>query len=236
MSYGSATSQNGMPISPRADLRRPVPRRSVPPTAGLGHASRGGVSTDQWPAISSDLGRGRWRQLQGSILLSYLGMLQVRAGMTIKRYWTSGEAQQITGASRGNLEYWQRTGLIAPTVATPAKRQWLFYGFDDLVRIRTVVELRERGASLQHIRQVLRRLHRLSDDPLRERRLVVFGKAVHLYDPEDQFLMRVLDGQTASTDLLIEDVAKQVEDAIVVHHELGREDIITRDLHAEEVA
>ena len=155
--------------------------------------------------------------------------------MNIKRLWTSGEACEITGASRRNINYWVQTGIIRPSATKPGTRRWYFFTFDDLIRLRTVVELRDRDASLQHIRETLRALHDLNDDPLRECRLVVFGRAVHIFDPKDQILRRVLDGQVAYKDLVLEAIAKHVEDTIILHPDLGREDVITRGLHVDQV-
>ena len=92
------------------------------------------------------------------------------------------------------------------------------------------MELRDRGASLQHVRAVLRRLHKLNEDPLRLCRLVVFGSTVHVYDPNDHVLRRVLDNQVAYEEIALDSIAARVEDAIIEHPELGREDIVTRGM------
>ena len=136
----------------------------------------------------------------------------------------------MTGVTYRELAYWVRTGLIRPSATEPDTRGWHFFVFDDLVRIKTVKKLREDGASLQHIRGALRRLHSLHDDPLRECRLIVFRGSVHFHDTNDQVVRRVLDGQEAFTRLALRDLADQLVDAIIDRPELGRLDIITRGM------
>jgi uncharacterized protein (DUF433 family) len=72
-------------------------------------------------------------------------------------------ASRVTGLSDRQLDYWARTGLIAPTVdtrLTPGRRVRL-YGFLDLLAVMVAAELKARKVSLQRIRIVVDHLREL---------------------------------------------------------------------------
>lgn len=83
---------------------------------------------------------------------------------------------RLTGLTRRQLDYWDRTGLVRPSGASakgPGSRR--LYVFRDLVRLRTAALLRREGISLQAIRKGLEYLRRHmpeAGDPLASLRLV----------------------------------------------------------------
>ncbi|HEX2241254.1 MAG TPA: MerR family transcriptional regulator [Actinomycetota bacterium] len=73
---------------------------------------------------------------------------------------------KIVGITYRQLDYWTRTGLVAPTVqdARGSGTQRL-YSFNDLLQLKVIKSLTDAGASLQKIRQAIDYVrNNLSDD------------------------------------------------------------------------
>lgn len=81
--------------------------------------------------------------------------------------YTLGDVARICGVSRRRVRYWERTALLDPSHPDPQQTAFGFreglreYGFRDLVTVRSIVGLLERGIPLRRIRR--------SADALRER-------------------------------------------------------------------
>ena len=106
------------------------------------------------------------------------------------------EVCRIVGISYRQLDYWARTGLVAPSVreAGGSGTQRL-YSFQDMVLLRTIKNLLDTGVSLQSIRK--------SVDYLREHMrteptavtLLSDGRRVYATESEDQIIDLVKSGQ-----------------------------------------
>jgi DNA-binding transcriptional MerR regulator len=123
----------------------------------------------------------------------------------LTEHFTTGQVARLTGVSFRQLDHWAWTGFLPPsggdapyTPGNSAQRQARHYTFGDLVRIRTVGELRRQGVPLQVIRQALDRLQQLTDDPLRELTLVAIANEVYLCRSREE-VERATDGQLAFT-------------------------------------
>jgi DNA-binding transcriptional MerR regulator len=119
--------------------------------------------------------------------------------------FTTGQVARLTGVTFRQLDHWAWTGFLPPsggdgpyTPGNSAQRQARHYTFSDLVRIRTVGELRRQGVPLQVIRQALDRLQQLADDPLRELTLVAIANEVYVCRSREE-VERATDGQLAFT-------------------------------------
>ena len=70
--------------------------------------------------------------------------------------YTLDDVARITGVSRARLKYWERTALLEPGVARDSgssRRQGSGFEFRDLVTVRSVLSLLDRGVSLRRIRR-----------------------------------------------------------------------------------
>ena len=69
--------------------------------------------------------------------------------------YTLGDVARICGVSRRRVRYWERTSLIGPTLAdvTPEFAEQPAFEFRDLVSVRSIVGLLERGVPLREIRR-----------------------------------------------------------------------------------
>jgi len=112
-------------------------------------------------------------------------------------------AGRVTGASQKQLIYWDKTGLVKPSVAGASGRgSRRLYSFLDLIQIRVAKELREQGLSLQKLRKAIHVLKEHPEEvrhPLAELRLITDGKAVFRLTSDPEALEDILKrGQLVS--------------------------------------
>ena len=70
-------------------------------------------------------------------------------------------ACQIAGITYRQLDYWARTGLVAPTIRSAAgSGSQRLYSFKDVLVLRVVKRLLDAGVSLQNIRVAVQHLRR----------------------------------------------------------------------------
>jgi len=127
-------------------------------------------------------------------------------------YFTTGQVSRLTGLTHRQLDHWSWSGFLTPAsdeeaVGAFARRR---YTFEDLVRIRTVAELRRQGAPLQLVRKAAERLQQFPVDPLRQLKLVVLDGEVYIYRNWAE-LERATDGQLAFTLVDVGAVLRQLE-------------------------
>lgn len=91
-------------------------------------------------------------------------------------------ASRVTGASEKQLRYWDKVGVVKPSVAQAAGRGTRrLYSFLDLIQARAAKQLKDDGLSLQKLRRALRVLRERPDEvkhPLAQLRLITDGKSV----------------------------------------------------------
>ncbi|HEV3356671.1 MAG TPA: DUF433 domain-containing protein [Pseudonocardiaceae bacterium] len=73
---------------------------------------------------------------------------------------TRETAAKIARLSTRQVDYWAKTDLVPASIdgAISAHRRVHLYSFLDLLALTVAAELKQRGVSLQHIRQIVRRL------------------------------------------------------------------------------
>jgi tetratricopeptide (TPR) repeat protein len=116
--------------------------------------------------------------------------------------YTLDDVARITGVSRARLKYWERTALLEPAIARDSKdprRHDTEFEFRDLVTVRSVQSLIDRGVSLRRIRRSVDTLRKRIpdvDQPLGSlrpwldgsRRVVVRHDGV-LVEPDGQLVL-----------------------------------------------
>src|SRR5256886_1590627 len=82
------------------------------------------------------------------------------------RTYSTKEIAQMSGFSVRQIAYWAKQGIIVPSVqqshGSGTRRR---YSFDDLLQLRFVRQLRDRGWSVQKIREAINKLREVMDDP-----------------------------------------------------------------------
>ena len=107
--------------------------------------------------------------------------------------------QDITGVSRAQLQYWDRMGVVRPSMKVGAgKGSRKEYSFKDLVQLKVAKSLREEGISLQKIRKTLEYLRKNFPDvksPLAELRLLTNGVDIFVLTARPEVILDALKGQ-----------------------------------------
>ena len=96
---------------------------------------------------------------------------------------------KIVGITYRQLDYWARTGLLAPSIrAAAGSGSQRLYAFGDIVQLRVVKRLLDAGMSLKRIRQAIRilaeQLH--SDRPLAGVTLLSDGSTIYAAHSVDE--------------------------------------------------
>jgi DNA-binding transcriptional MerR regulator len=102
---------------------------------------------------------------------------------------------KLVGITYRQLDYWARTGLVAPSVrqADGSGSQRL-YSFDDIVQLRVVKRLVDTGVSLQRVRLAIDELRDRGRSPA-DVTLVSNGTSVFMVDDDQQVIDLLQRGQ-----------------------------------------
>ena len=112
------------------------------------------------------------------------------------------QAACLSGCSQRQLRYWKDTGLIQPAqveIDDNGLRKDR-YDFGNLVELRTIIGMLQRGVSLQKIRKTLSYLRENTDysRPLAECKLVTDGSTIfEICESPDSILDTLRRGQVA---------------------------------------
>ncbi len=80
--------------------------------------------------------------------------------------YNSKEASRIAGVSLRQIQYWDERGFIRPSVRTAQGRGTKrLYSFHDLLCLKVMKDLTNRGLSLQKVRRCLQPLRRYTAEP-----------------------------------------------------------------------
>jgi DNA-binding transcriptional MerR regulator len=89
-------------------------------------------------------------------------------------------ACSATGITYRQLDYWARTGLVAPSIRTASgSGTQRLYSFTDIVVLKVVKRLLDTGVSLANIRTAVEHLRRRGADDLAELTLLSDGTTVY---------------------------------------------------------
>lgn len=151
--------------------------------------------------------------------------------------FTSFSAGRLTGCTGNQLRYWDKIGLIKPSVQATRGRPGVrrLYSFRDLVAMKVVKSLLDGGMSLQRVRRALEYLRENAglDEHLSQVRLVTDGRTIfHVGHNDGEILDALRQGQLAfvvAIDRLTEEV-----DAGVSEFVRDRDQFLKALKHAED--
>jgi len=128
--------------------------------------------------------------------------------------FTAHQACKFTGCTARQLRYWDKIGLVVPSVQATGGRPGVprLYSFRDLVALRVVKALLDGGMSLQRVRRSWEFLNRKAglDRHLSEVQLVTDGQSIFKICRRDGEVMDALkEGQMAFF-VAIDDIATGV--------------------------
>lgn len=133
-------------------------------------------------------------------------------------------ACRITGLSYRQLDYWDRTHFIKPSLqeakGTGSAR---LYAFVDLIQLRVARMLREKGISLQKIRRCLTYLKKHAPEvekPLAQLRLLTDGDSIFVLTKDPKVMVDTLKGGQFVFSLALGEIVAEVRGKVA---ELGAE-------------
>ena len=140
--------------------------------------------------------------------------------MTSVDGFTSLQAGRFTGCTGNQLRYWDKIGLVKPTVQTTGGRPGVrrLYSFRDLVALKVVKSLLDGGMSLQRVRRAFEYLRDNAglDGHLSSVKLVTDGQSIFKICKSDGEILDALrDGQMTffvAIDSLTERLGDDVEE------------------------
>jgi DNA-binding transcriptional MerR regulator len=142
------------------------------------------------------------------------------------KFFTTKLTAKITGVTLRQLQYWDETDLVTPSVVRPLEcaGRIRIYNFPNLVEIRTITKLRKDGMSIQKIRRSLGYLKfRYSDidKPLAQMTLVTNGDSIFVL-AENVMIDTLRNGQSVSW-VVFKDIIQGLEGRLLELRPFGRE-------------
>lgn len=112
--------------------------------------------------------------------------------------FTEDQAERLTGITRQQLRYWDRTGFFVPAMAYEDRKASYsrLYSFRDLVALKVLNSLRnDAKVPLPQLREVKQKLAHLGDDLWAKTTLYVLNRKVIFYNPDGDVREEVVSGQ-----------------------------------------
>ena len=152
-----------------------------------------------------------------------------REEVALREGFTAQQAQAFTGCTHHQLRYWDRVGLVVPSVQGTGGRPGVrrLYSFRDLVALRVVKSLLDNGMSLQRVRRAWDYLRRNADmdSHLAEVKLVTDGQSIFkVASDEGELIDALREGQLAFF-VAIDEITRTVEED-VSRFELDRNEFL----------
>jgi DNA-binding transcriptional MerR regulator len=143
----------------------------------------------------------------------------------VDQSFTAEQACRLTNCTHHQLRYWDRVGLVKPSIQTTGGRPGVrrLYSFRDLVALKVVRRLLDNGMSLQRVRRAWDYLRREGEmeTHLAEIKLVTDGQSIFFVSADDGELMDALRQGQLAFFVAIGDIAREVEED-VTRFELDR--------------
>lgn len=133
--------------------------------------------------------------------------------------FSAKQAIALSGCSYHQLRYWDRVGLVTPSIQTTGGRAGVrrLYSFRDLVWLRVVKGLLDNGMSIQRVRRAADYLRRNAelDSTLSDTKLITDGNTIFELVDDEHLLDALKHGQYAFC-LAIDDITRDVEDDVTL--------------------
>jgi DNA-binding transcriptional MerR regulator len=131
------------------------------------------------------------------------------------------QVERLSGLTKSQLRYWDRTGFFEPKYADENRRRAYsrLYSFKDVVALRTLGVLRnECEVPLQHLRKVAEKLSHLADDKWTKTALHVVKRKVVFYEPRTGRPREIVSGQYVF-DVVLKTIISDTTKAVRKIHE-----------------
>ncbi|MGZ4141045.1 MAG: helix-turn-helix domain-containing protein [Actinomycetota bacterium] len=150
--------------------------------------------------------------------------------------FTSLQAGRFTACTGNQLRYWDKIGLVKPSVQTTGGRPGVrrMYSFRDLVELKVVSSLLEGGMSLQRVRRAFEYLRENAglEEHLSSVKLVTDGQSIFKICKTDGDILDALKQGQMTFFVAIDEIAGEVDQG--VNEFLRDRDQFVRTLRAAE--
>ena len=127
--------------------------------------------------------------------------------------FTIKEVARIVGASRRRLAYWDKTGLLSPSLEVATDRGLCrLYSVQDIIDIKILVRLRQSSLSLQRIRASFRFIKE-SAESLASSVILTDGKTIYRYQDDDLLVDTLKNGQMVLR-ITVQDLIAEVQEKV----------------------
>lgn len=148
----------------------------------------------------------------------------------MEQAFTAEQACRLTNCTHHQLRYWDRVGLVKPSVQKSGGRPGVrrLYSFRDLVALRVVRSLLDNGMSLQRVRRAWDYLRREGgmENHLSEVKLVTDGQTIFRVSSDEGEILDALREGQLSFFVAIDQIAREVAED-VTRFELDKERFLT---------
>jgi DNA-binding transcriptional MerR regulator len=128
--------------------------------------------------------------------------------------FTIKEVSRLVGASQRRLAYWDKTGLLSPSLKVDTDKGLSHqYSVQDIIELKILVRLRQSLMPLQRIRKSFQFIKK-SAESLESSILQTDGKTIYLYQDDDLLVDTLKNGQMVlriAVQDLIADVQKKIK-------------------------
>ncbi len=118
------------------------------------------------------------------------------AGIDEKTGYQSAVAREAVGITYRQLDYWDRTGLVSPSIrGAKGSGSQRLYSFHDLLVLRVIKKLLDAGVSLGQVREAAKTLNARGTDDLAAITLMSDGASIYECTEEQEIIDLVYGGQ-----------------------------------------
>ncbi|MFO7996005.1 MAG: MerR family transcriptional regulator [Dehalococcoidia bacterium] len=120
------------------------------------------------------------------------------------------EVSRVVGATRSQLAYWDKTGLVSPSVrAASGRGSRRLYSVEDIFELKILMKLLDSSLSLQRIRSSFRFI-RGQSKALSSFVVFTDGKTVYFYEDYNVLVDTLKEGQTVLR-VAVQDLISEVQ-------------------------
>ncbi len=119
----------------------------------------------------------------------------------------------MVGATQGQLAYWDKTGLVSPSLRPASGRgSRRLYSIEDIIELKILVRLLGSSLPLQRIRSSFRFI-RGQSKTLASFIVLTDGKTVYFYEDDNVLVDTLKQGQTVSR-IAVQDLISEVQERL----------------------
>jgi len=121
----------------------------------------------------------------------------------------TSEVSRLVGATHRQLDYWDKTGLVSPSLRPASGRgSRRLYSIEDIIELKILMRLLDSSLPLQRIRSSFRFIRGQSQN-VSSFIVLTDGKTVYFYEDENVLVDTLKQGQTVSR-IAVQDLISEV--------------------------